>query len=113
MIDAINDKVVGVIMKRGKTSSGIIIPEAVQEPQAFCKVISVGKDIKSGIKVGDIVVSHIRAGMDVVIEKELIKVLKEDEIYGTLTDKKTLDTLEAIQLTTKKESTIVAPHGAA
>ena len=98
MINAIKDKVVVQILTREKTKSGLIIPDAVQEPQAFCKVISVGNEVKN-IKKNNIVVCHMRAGMDVLIDKDLIKVLKEDEIYGILTDKETLESLKIFDIT--------------
>jgi len=102
MIKAIKDKVVAVMMTREKTRSGIIIPDSVQEPQAFSQVISVGEDV-STIKEDDIIVSHIRSGMDVVIDKEIIKVLKEDEVYGILSDKETINSLQEIELKRPKE----------
>lgn len=101
MIKAIKDKVVAILMTRDKTSSGIIIPDSVQEAQAFCKVLSVGEDV-TAIKVNNIIVAHIRGGMDVVIDREIIKVLKEEEIYGVLTDRKTLSTLKEIELNYNK-----------
>lgn len=97
MIDAIKDKVVGTMLKREKTASGLILPDSSQDPQAFVKVTSVGEDV-TGVKVGDIVVSHIRGGMDVVLDKTIIKVLKNDEIYGVLTDEATIALLEDIVL---------------
>lgn len=106
MIDAIKDKVVGIMMKRDKTASGIIIPNVVQEPQAFCKVISVGEDV-TAVKVDDMIVCHIRGGMDVVIDKEIVKVLKEEEIYGKLTHKDTLSTLKELVLEKAKEKSII------
>ncbi len=102
MISAIKDKIVVQLLIREKTKSGLIIPDAVQEPQAFCKVISVGDEVKT-IHVDDIIVCHMRAGMDVLIDKELIKVLKEDEIYGTLNDQDTLDSLNVFDITKRQE----------
>lgn len=111
MIKAIKDKVVAMMMTREKTRSGIIIPDIVQEPQAFSQVISIGEDVSS-IKEGDIVVTHIRAGMDVVIDKEIIKVLKEDEIYGILYDKQTIASLVEIELDrTEEKSNIIQGPG--
>jgi len=104
MINAVKDKVVGIVMVREKTAGGLIIPSNTSEPQAFCKVTSVGENVTT-IKVGDIVVCHLRAGMDVVIEREIIKVLKEDEIYGTLTDEATISSLKEIKLIGKTEGT--------
>ena len=103
MIDAIKDKVVVKLLTREKTKSGLIIPDAVTEPQAFCKIISVGDEVKY-VKKNDIVVCHMRAGMDVLIDKDLIKVLKEDEIYGVLTDKDTLKSLKTFDITKKQEA---------
>ena len=104
MIKAIKDKVVARLLTRKETASGIIIPNSVQEPQAFCEVISVGEDVLS-VKTGEIVVAHMRGGMDVLIDKEIIKVLKEDEVYGILTDKPTIKTLKQTEL--KEESKII------
>lgn len=106
MINAVKDKVVAILMTRKKTKSGLIIPNSVQEPQAFSKVISVGGDVDN-VKVGDIIVSHMRSGMDVLIDRELIKVLKEDEIYGILTDKETIESLNEVVLNEKEESKII------
>ncbi len=102
MIKAIKNKVVGQIMLRKKTSGGLIIPDAVTEPQAYCRVISVGEDVTS-IKKGDIIVVHIRGGMDVLFDNCVMKVLNLEEIYGILTDKKMLSNLEEASLDEEKE----------
>jgi co-chaperonin GroES (HSP10) len=107
MIDAIRDKVVAIMMVREKTASGIIIPDVVQEPQAFCKVISVGNEVTS-VKVGDVIVCHIRGGMDVVIDRELVKVLKEEEIYGLLTHKDTLSMLKELIIKKAEKKRVVS-----
>ena len=106
MIQGINDKIIAKVMTREKTTSGLIIPDSVQEPQAFCKVISVGNDVDA-VKTGDIVVCHIRGGMDVLIDNEIIKTLKNDEVYGILTDKKTLASLKDFTLKSKSTSKII------
>jgi co-chaperonin GroES (HSP10) len=100
------------MLKRERTKSGLIIPDAVQEPQAFCRVTSVGEDV-SNIKEGDVIVCHIRGGMDVVLDKQIIKVLKNDEIYGQLTDQDTIDSLAVIELERskpKEQSRIISPQ---
>lgn len=97
MIQAINDKVISILMTRKQTRNGIIIPNTVQEPQAFSQVISIG-DAVSSVKKGDIIITHVRGGMDVVIDEKVIKVLKEDEIYGILTDKETIASLQKMKL---------------
>ena len=106
---------VGILLKREKTKSGLIIPDAVQEPQAFCRVISVGEDVKN-VEVGQIIVCHMRGGMDAVLDQNIVKVLKNDEIYGELTDEETIASLTEIELKSaekKEPSRIVSPgHGA-
>jgi hypothetical protein len=50
--------------------------------------MSVGELIpEEVIKVGDILVMHINAGMDMVMEKHLMRTLKFEEVYGVLEDK--------------------------
>jgi co-chaperonin GroES (HSP10) len=115
MIQAIEDKIVTTLMKRTKSVGGIILPETSQEPQAYGKVISVGdKAADKGIKEGDIIVSHIRSGMDSVIGNKFIKVLKLEEVYGVLTDQETLEALETIELQSsdvKPEKTSAVQRG--
>jgi len=99
MIKAIEDKLVTILMRRTKSSGGLHLPETASDPQSYCKVISIGEKAKNaGIKEGDIVVAHIRAGMDSVIGKSLLKVLKVDEVYGILEDKEVIEALETPQL---------------
>ena len=103
MIKAIEDKIIVETLRRKMTAGGIVLPEGAQDPQAYGKVMSVGPDAKdSGINEGDIIVAHVRGGMDSVIGYKLIKVLKLDEIYGILTDEETLNALEEVELQPSK-----------
>lgn len=102
MIEAIGDKVIVQVLKRSKSTGGLILPDTAQDPQAYGKVISVGPDVE-GIKEGDILVMHLRGGMDVVMDKFLLKVLKADEIYGHLKNKDILDSLDNFTLEPPKE----------
>ena len=108
MIQAIGDKIVTETLKRKMTAGGIILPDGVQDPQAYGRVISAGPDV-TGVKEGDIIVCHIRGGMDSVIGYKLIKVLKIEEVYGILTDKETLSALEDVELqpVNKEKSKII------
>lgn len=104
MIQAIEDKVIVETLRREVSAGGIIMPEGAQDPQAYGKVISVGPDAANkGFKEGDIIVSHVRGGMDSVIGYKLLKVLKIDEIYGILTDEETLSALKEIKLQPEKK----------
>lgn len=95
MINAVGDKLVVLLMRRTKSSGGIFIPNNIPDPQAYGKVLSVGEAIKEmTVKVGDIIVMHLNAGMDMVMEKNLMRTLKYDEVYGVLTDKEFEKNLE-------------------
>ena len=87
LIQAVKDKVIVEVMKQEeKTSGGIIVPDNVQkDPQLFTKVISVGADVKE-INVGDNVLCHRSGGMDIVVDRTIYKVLKDEEVYGILKD---------------------------
>ena len=52
MIRAVEDKIVTLLMRRTKSTGGIILPDTTQEPQAYGKVISVGeKGIKKRVTI--------------------------------------------------------------
>jgi co-chaperonin GroES (HSP10) len=84
MIEALTDKIIVEEMRRVESDGGIIIPEMVGEPQCYGKVLSVGPDVGESIKLGDVLVFHPRGGMAVLMEKKILKVVKEDEVYGKL-----------------------------
>jgi co-chaperonin GroES (HSP10) len=84
-------------MRRAQTQGGIVIPSNVPDPQAYGRVISVGEQVDNKIiKKGDILVMHLNAGMDMVMEKNLMRTLKYDEVYGILKDKKFEENLEEL-----------------
>ena len=103
MINAIEDKILVETLRREMSEGGIILPNGAQDPQAYGKVLSVGiKAENKGFKVGDILVCHVRGGMDSIINYKLLKILKLDEVYGVLTDEVTLNALEEIELQPEK-----------
>jgi hypothetical protein len=84
-----------------------VIPGNVADPQAYGKVLSVGEDAANkSIKEGDIIVCHLNAGMDMVMERNLMRTLKYDEIYGVLKDKDFEKNLEEMVITGSSESII-------
>lgn len=111
MINAVADKIVVKYLKASKTASGLFIPEAAQEPQGFGLVLSVGDLIPDNIKVDDIVVFHVRAGMDLIMDKEIWKCLKYEEVYGVLDDDKMAKLLQPFVLGAPEQSKIVKPGG--
>ena len=92
MINAKKDKVITEVLMKGKTSSGLILPEIASEPQGYGRVISVGEEV-TGFSEGDIIVHHSNGGMVVVLESKMLRVLKEEEVYGILIDENIISTL--------------------
>jgi len=89
MIDivAVKDKiVVSITPKDNVSDGGIIIPDSAGSvtPQNSGEVLSVGQEIKDVIVPGDVVLFHERGGMDIMLGKVVLKVLKYDEVYAVL-----------------------------
>jgi len=84
---AVNDKIIVKLLdEENKTEGGIIVPEVAQgklRPQGMGEVTSVGELVKE-IGVGDIIMFNKHGGMDIILDRNLCKVLKYDEIYGIL-----------------------------
>ena len=87
-IIAVEDKiVVEMIEKEEKTEGGLIIPESAQGPvpQRYGMVISAGpKTVDNMIVQGDIIMFHERAGMDIIIDRKIMKVLGIGEVYAVI-----------------------------
>jgi chaperonin GroES len=85
-IKAINDMIIvkEVIKEEEKTEAGIFIPSTIKmEPQKYGKVLSVGDQVTK-ILVGDTIVFHPAGGQAVIMNGEIQRVLKENEVYGIL-----------------------------
>ena len=68
MIKAIEDKILVELLRRNVSAGGIIMPEGAQDPQSYGRVMSIGDAAKDkGFEVGDILVCHVRGGMDSII----------------------------------------------
>lgn len=106
MIKAVSDKILVEHMKVTKTRGGLHLPDNSSEPQSYGKVISVGEKINN-ISIGDIIVYHPRAGMDLLVEKKLLKILKYDEIYGLLESEEIKETLEKVIIGGHTEGQII------
>ncbi len=81
---ALKDKVIVEldVTVETKTESGLFIPEtSTGQPQRFGRVISFGDEV-IGIKIGDILIFHQKAGQDILINKKIYKVLIFGEVYG-------------------------------
>ena len=110
MIKAINDHVVVEELKRTKTKGGIILPDKAEDPQGYGKVLSVGEEVKN-TKEGDIIVFHNRGGQAALIGNKFLRILKNNEIYGILEDKQTLEVLVHLHIASeeKETSNIIQP----
>lgn len=90
-IQAVNDKIVCILLQKSNTTSGgIVLPDDTsQEPQKYGKVISVGEDIKEKdtIKKDDIILFHPSGGMSIILEGAICQVLSYQEIYGVIKNK--------------------------
>jgi co-chaperonin GroES (HSP10) len=96
-------------MRANKTKSGLLLPNNTNDPQGYGRVVSVGEDVKN-IKEGDFLVYHPMAGMDMLMEKRILKVVKYEELYGILHDDSVKETLEVMQIGGNSEGTpIVQP----
>jgi co-chaperonin GroES (HSP10) len=104
MIKAVADKIVVEFLRTATTEAGLILPDMGQDPQGFGKVLSVGSEVEN-IKEGDILVFHMRAGMDLILNKRVQKCLKYEEVYGVLEDKELESRLESLEFAGKSEST--------
>lgn len=95
MLEAVTDKIVVEEMRRVKSEGGIIIPEMVNEPQRYGKVVSIGPDVE-GMKIGDVIVCHPREMQTVLLEKKIYGVVRHEGIYGKLDEEscKELVTME-------------------
>lgn len=103
MIKAVADKIVVEFLRTGTTETGLILPDMVEDPQGFGKVISIGDEVEN-IKEGDILVFHMRAGMDLILNKRVQKCLKYEEVYGVLEDKELESRLKPLDFSGKSES---------
>ena len=84
-----------LLMRRAQTQGGIVIPSNIPDPQAYGRIMSIGEFlVEAPIKKGDIIVMHLNAGMDMVMEKSLMRTVKYEEIYGILKDKEFEKNLE-------------------
>jgi len=86
MIQAVKDKLVIEMIKPSEvTEGGIVIPDTAQqkEPQLRGKVISVGNEVTEEIKPGQTIFCHERAGMDIMVNNVIYKVLADGEVYAT------------------------------
>ena len=85
IIQAIKDKIIVKVLREEKMSDGgIVIPEsAIKDPQLTCEVISVGDEVKE-LNPGNTIYCHRNAGMDMLIDGEILRVLAINEVYGYL-----------------------------
>ena len=106
------------LLRRGQTAGGIVLPGNAADPQGYGEVLSVGPEVptwkdqpEKNIKEGEKIVFHVRAGMDMIMEKEILRTLKYDEVYGILTSEEFIDNLEEMTLSAPKETPLIQTPG--
>lgn len=91
MITAINDHVIvkETIHTEETRESGLVIPTTVKiEPQKYGEILSIGEKVEN-LEVGDTIVFHQSAGQAVIYKGEILRVLKNNEVYGIVCRKVT------------------------
>jgi co-chaperonin GroES (HSP10) len=106
MIKALLDKVVIHEMKVETTKGGLIIPDSVQQPQAFGKVVSIGEKVEAPVQIGDVLIFHTSGGMAMVVDGKVLRCLMEAEIYGIVQDEGILGQLSLIEVKQKDLDTL-------
>ena len=101
MIKAIVDKIVVQEMKREKSKGGLIIPDSVQEPQAFGRVVSIGEGVEAPIELDQVLVFHSNGGMTMLIEGKFYRVLMEGEVYGIIESDEIIEQLSLLEMSQK------------
>ena len=112
MIEALGNMIIVKLLRREQTAGGIVLPGNSADPQGYGEVISVGPFIpefkdnpEKTLKVGQKIVFHVRAGMDLVMENEILRCLKYDEVYGILTNEDFIANLSEMTLAGSTEGT--------
>lgn len=90
-LQGVMDKiVVKVLIEKEKvTKAGIILTQDAaqnQEPQVAGIVMSFGDKVPFDLNAGDILLFNRRAGMDIILDDIIYKVMKAEEVYGRLLD---------------------------
>jgi len=83
-VKAVTDKVIVHVLENLEEirESGLIIPSNIKKhPQDFGRVISVGDTVAIDLKEGELVAFHQNAGQIMIIDGNILRVLKDGEIY--------------------------------
>jgi len=113
MIKALADKVMVQEMKREKSKGGLIIPDSVQEPQAYGTVLSIGEKVESPIQVGDVVVFHQNGGMTLMVEGKFLRCVMENELYGLVESNEIIEQLSMLEMKQSDMDKIAEAEGKA
>ena len=83
-LKAVKNNVIVEPISNKMTEGGLHIPETAQtqDPQVICNVVSIGPGAADEIQGAKQVICHPSAGLAMYVEKTIIKVVKDDEIYA-------------------------------
>ena len=114
-IKAAGDKIIVELLKKVKTKGGLILPDgSMVDPQVYGRILTAGEDTPDNMKVGTYLVFHPQSGMDMCINKQILKVLKYDvDVWAILEDDEIKSQLEIILIgaATSESKIITANQG--
>ena len=100
-------------MKKVATKGGLLLPDgAMIDPQVYGRILTTGEDTPDSMKVGMFLIFHPQAGMDMCIDKQILKVLKYDiDVWAILEDEEIKKGLEIIKIgAATNESKIISAN---
>ena len=89
-LQAVKNNVIAEPITEKVTEGGLFIPETAntQDPQVVCTVISIGPGAAEEIQGANKIICHPQAGLAMFVDGKAIKVVKDDEIYAVLKERK-------------------------
>lgn len=87
-------------MKKTVTRGGLLLPDgAMIDPQVYGRILTAGEDTPENMTVGTYLVFHPQCGMDMCINKQILKVLKYDiDVWAILEDEEIKKELDPVVL---------------
>jgi len=85
IIEAIEDRILGIPFKVEVVSESGIVCDSDQLPQGYMKVISIGPKVE-GVKIDDCILIPKHGGQTMLHNGVMYKVFAPQEIYGVLTE---------------------------
>jgi co-chaperonin GroES (HSP10) len=85
-IKPIGDRITLKMLKMAPKVGSILIPESARKPMLYGIVMEIGPDVRSGWLLPNATVVYDQYAGTIVDKENDIMLLKEDDIYGVLTE---------------------------